>query len=550
MENRKIPRGVINRHDFECNWKKATNFIPSDGEIIIYSAEVTADGTILDGLNDELRGRPAEKNARYKTGDGTTKVNDLPFQGEGVGKAQGDGEIFNDYNTNLSIGQKSHAEGSQCQAGAYAFTINALNLNEKTYILSSISGLEIGDVYSVCINYHTTSGTIANKWYENIGKIIAILDDHTIHVDKMFEVPTNYVQFEPVKNFINEFGGDTELNIFKITNKPLIGDRPIGFTTHAEGHKNQAQSIGSHAEGGLNKSYGPWSHTEGLSNSAGYSAHAEGKYNTASGDSSHAEGYSTTATGVHTHTEGFKTEATNSAAHAEGYETKAQGTYSHTEGFKTEATSSAAHAEGNKTTASGTCSHAEGDGSTASGPSSHAEGYQCQATGVQAHAQGHQTIASGAKSFSTGQKTEAYGEYSMAGGYSSRAGKLALSYGRTTQANGQHSIALGNNTLADGDASVALGYNTKATNNNQFVAGQNNKEDAEALFMIGIGTSASARNNGMSVYKDGSAWVSNEVYIGGTGKADAKDTLAKTSEIEQGLTAILTAIRASLSKEA
>lgn len=48
------------------NWEKAKNFIPKKGQIIIY-----------DGIkeNDNYTQPP-----RIKIGDGTTRVNDLPFE--------------------------------------------------------------------------------------------------------------------------------------------------------------------------------------------------------------------------------------------------------------------------------------------------------------------------------------------------------------------------------------------------------------------------------------------------------------------------------------
>ena len=56
---------VIQKHDTSDNWSKATDFIPLSGEIIVY---------------DDLR--------KIKIGNGTTKVNDLPFS---ITYAAGDG---------------------------------------------------------------------------------------------------------------------------------------------------------------------------------------------------------------------------------------------------------------------------------------------------------------------------------------------------------------------------------------------------------------------------------------------------------------------------
>ena len=55
---------LINKHDIEANWLKATNFIPIQGEIIVYDI----DGT----YNYE----------RFKIGDGATVVSALPFVNE------------------------------------------------------------------------------------------------------------------------------------------------------------------------------------------------------------------------------------------------------------------------------------------------------------------------------------------------------------------------------------------------------------------------------------------------------------------------------------
>lgn len=47
--------------DTEANWNKATNFIPKNGEIIIYATDAT------------------HSYQRVKVGDGIKKVNELPF---------------------------------------------------------------------------------------------------------------------------------------------------------------------------------------------------------------------------------------------------------------------------------------------------------------------------------------------------------------------------------------------------------------------------------------------------------------------------------------
>ena len=52
---------IQHKHDSEANWNKAVNFIPIQGEIIVYDI-------------DEIYNYE-----RVKIGDGIRKVNDLPF---------------------------------------------------------------------------------------------------------------------------------------------------------------------------------------------------------------------------------------------------------------------------------------------------------------------------------------------------------------------------------------------------------------------------------------------------------------------------------------
>ena len=51
----------MHKHDVELNWNKATNFIPKQGEIIVYDIDSN------------------HSYERIKIGDGVTNVNNLPF---------------------------------------------------------------------------------------------------------------------------------------------------------------------------------------------------------------------------------------------------------------------------------------------------------------------------------------------------------------------------------------------------------------------------------------------------------------------------------------
>ena len=61
MAEKTLNTRIQMKTDTEVNWNKATNFIPKNGEIIIYAVDAT------------------HSYQRVKVGDGTKKVNELPF---------------------------------------------------------------------------------------------------------------------------------------------------------------------------------------------------------------------------------------------------------------------------------------------------------------------------------------------------------------------------------------------------------------------------------------------------------------------------------------
>ena len=58
------------KHDIEANWIKAINFIPMQGERIVYDRD---DNYVYE---------------RFKIGDGVTLVNDLPFADDNKSQVQ------------------------------------------------------------------------------------------------------------------------------------------------------------------------------------------------------------------------------------------------------------------------------------------------------------------------------------------------------------------------------------------------------------------------------------------------------------------------------
>lgn len=61
MNDKIIKTRIVHKHDIEENWNKATNFIPMQGEIIVYDIDDT------------------HSHERFKIGDGINTVGNLPF---------------------------------------------------------------------------------------------------------------------------------------------------------------------------------------------------------------------------------------------------------------------------------------------------------------------------------------------------------------------------------------------------------------------------------------------------------------------------------------
>ena len=66
MAEKNLNARIVHKHDTEANWLKAVNFIPKQGELIVYDVDAT--------YNYE----------RIKIGDGATLVSALPFVDDAV----------------------------------------------------------------------------------------------------------------------------------------------------------------------------------------------------------------------------------------------------------------------------------------------------------------------------------------------------------------------------------------------------------------------------------------------------------------------------------
>ena len=140
------------------------------------------------------------------------------------------------------------------------------------------------------------------------------------------------------------------------------------------------------------------------------------------------------------------------------------------------------------TAATGSNSHSEGLGTTASGSDSHAEGNATKASGWTAHSEGCGTIAAGYYSHAEGNGTKVYG----------------------------------NSSHAEGAATIAAG-------DYQHVQGKYNVEDSDSkyAFIIGNGTSDTARSNAFAIDWNGKIYVNNA-----TDGVDVSDVYYNINELQ------------------
>ena len=147
MSQNELKVRVQHKHDIEANWNKASNFIPRDGEIIVYKADEN------------------NNSARIKIGDGKTSVNNLPFfKGEYNGSSGT--HIIPDWNASEQeegyIKNRTHYEKKTILLPSSQIEVIEEG-NDSYYGELSPVALEEGQTYFVIFN---------NKNYECIAKKI------------------------------------------------------------------------------------------------------------------------------------------------------------------------------------------------------------------------------------------------------------------------------------------------------------------------------------------------------------------------------------------
>lgn len=387
------------------------------------------------------------------------------------------GEIFNDYERNIALGDNAHAEGYG--AKAYGTASHAEGFSNK-----------------------------ANSSYAHVEGIDNIAYGSASHVE----------------------GGQNQ-TLSEKSHAEGMDNVAGGAYSHVEGAYNKAMGERSHAEGYSTLAQGHNSHAEGRETQAlGWRSHSEGNNTIAEGESAHAEGWASYAKGSDSHAEGYYATTYASQSHAEGYYTVTRnGSGTHAEGYYSEATQTAAHAEGEYTVASGEASHAEGYGDSntkviSSGKGSHAEGGYTSATADFAHAEGRFTIASG-----LGAHAEGYGgyggQYNTATGIASHAeGSGNLVSGNCGHAEGTRNTVYGESGHADGSGNKVYGRESHATGSGNIVSeqsgyieGAGNRNIAYSAHVEGAGNKNTYKANISHTEGAGNTNYGHQTHLEGSG---------------------------------
>ena len=300
------------KRDVEAIWHGvAQNFVPLDGEMILYKPD------------------SGHNYYRYKIGDGTTTIVNLPFQFDYE-------KIENEFKPIQGV--VISPEASNSYADAFIDTIAQDRYGKITATKKKVGNATITISPGTKL---TTGGNFTTN--QSTNETITLNHETTTRSNTTNSETVNYGN---TFNVIDTISSDATGHITAVNTKTVTMPAAVDISSKMD--KENPTGTGSFS---LNR-----------------------KTNTDIGDSSFAEGYDATASGVASHAEGYLTTASGYSSHAEGMGTIASGYSSHTEGMGTIASSDYSHAEGIGTTASGEDSHAEGESTTANSKSQHVQG--------------------------------------------------------------------------------------------------------------------------------------------------------------------------------
>lgn len=499
MAEKNINSRIVHKHDIESNWKKATGFIPKQGELIVYDIDSTY------------------SYERIKIGDGVQNVNDLPFETNRGLKVV----VSRDADSNNIVDKTYQEIYDAVQAGTYVYMVTGNTVYVDGYSVwpdtilwvsycsddsvifthndgSSECEVEVNSSDEVSLYYNSSLPSKYSAGYA--GKVLTVGEDGTVNpadfpdtlaTTESVNNVTALVGDVPVAEQINiaienlatiaKTGSWNDLNdkpfskdgglvlVMEETTHDFSSDLDMGFTpvigTEYLVVVDEAQYFvtGSSIEIIAGEIYAP-----GFEADDG-TFEAKGSFLCFFDFATHTVTVYQDSTVIHTLDEQFIPDTILRVSDAVGKLTDQNGEIFNDISYNV-ASRVYSHAEGHGTTASGESAHAEGNFTIASGDGAHAEGYVTYATGNGAHAEG--------------RNTEASGLYSHAEGYH-------------TEAASQSQHVEGEYNIVDESASDSRG---------------------QYVHIVGNGTSTSRRSNAHTLDWNGNAWYAGNIYVGAENK--------------------------------
>ena len=246
MAEKVLSSRIIHKHDVAANWSKATNFVPKQGELIVY--DIDADYAY----------------ERIKIGDGTKNVNALPFVDDAL------------------------RASLLTEIGAADDKVDAVSALVGDTAVSE----QINAAVDTKMDKENPTGTGAFSLNRKEGTTVGT-NSHTEGTNNTASGVSSHAE------------GDSVVSSGNNSHAEGSATKAIGAASHAEGLNTTASGGNAHAEGSGTQATNINAHAEGqYSKATGQASHAEGFFTNAIGVYSHSEGYYTSANSSHQHVQG------------------------------------------------------------------------------------------------------------------------------------------------------------------------------------------------------------------------------------------------------
>ena len=382
-------------HKTAEDWE-ASNYIPQVAEIVIYDTDSNNDtprfkmgdgskkvkelpfvdtkiaNLITDKLNHTFVFNEGTANGNYSIAGGTKESDGLSnIVGFNLGElpaSEANGIMSISYGTsNIAHSSASNAVGIKNQAGFRGYYIHEKK-DSKTLKLSTSQTNYSQPNEEILKEWQGCQVTIINKdLFPLCGKVQNVNGDTIVFEQDLPFEELNSSTDKPHDRSIFVIPPVETVGTIKTYRPEALGEVELGFSATAFGFDNIAAGTLSTAAGYRNTAIGTAAFVTGRENTGAFASLVGGYNNIATGSAAFASGQSNKATGKMAHVEGTQNEAAGDFSHAEGSYTKATGVRGHAEGWGTMATANTQHVQGkynylDKAGSAGNYAHIVGNG--------------------------------------------------------------------------------------------------------------------------------------------------------------------------------------------